>query len=166
MIPRVGLGFDVHPFATDDRQLVLGGVTIADHVGLAGHSDADCVAHAVADALLSAAGLADLGTRFPSSDESLRGMSSMAMLDIVVAEVAAHGFRIGNVSVVVVGEEPQLAPHIDAISEHLSVALAPYAAPNRRSAPLVAVTAKRGEGLDAVGEGRGIAVHSVVLLTS
>lgn len=166
MIPRVGLGFDVHAFATDDRPLVLGGVTIAGHAGLDGHSDADAVAHAVADALLSAAGLPDLGTRFPATDDTLRGVASMTLLDIVAAEVASHGFRVGNVSVVVIAEEPKLAPHLEAITEGVRHALAAYVAPNRRGAPLVSVTAKRGEGLDAVGEGRGIAVHTVVLLTT
>lgn len=163
MIPRVGLGFDVHPFANDGRPLVLGGITIPDHVGLLGHSDADAVAHAVADALLSAAGLPDLGSHFPADDETLRGVDSMGLLDVVVREVVEHGFRIGNVSVVVLAEEPRLAVHIPPMTERLTVALAPARAPDQ-SDPLVSVTAKRGEGLDAVGEGRAVAVHAVALV--
>ncbi len=113
---RVGFGYDVHPFADDaDRPLVLGGVTI-DGRGLVGHSDADAVCHAVADALLGPAGLPDLGALFPASDDQYRDASSLALLRDVVARVADAGWSVVNVDVVVNAEEPRLAPHLDAIA--------------------------------------------------
>jgi 2-C-methyl-D-erythritol 2,4-cyclodiphosphate synthase len=166
MTPRVGVGYDVHPFDAEAGPLVLGGVEIPDTPGLRGHSDADALCHAIADALLSAAGLPDLGTRFPASDPQWQGVSSLALLHDVVMAIAAATFRIGNVSAVIVAEVPPLAAHLPAMVHALTGVLAPAANPLAGPAPLVTVTAKRGEGLDAVGEGLGIAVHAVVLLTS
>src|ERR1700678_1891100 len=101
MIPRVGFGFDIHPFSGDaDRPLVLGGVTV-DGPGLAGHSDADAVAHAIADALLGAAGLGDIGTHFPDDDPAYAGADSMDLLGRVVLTLPGH-WEIGNVDVTVV----------------------------------------------------------------
>src|ERR1700748_1338991 len=111
---RVGLGYDVHPFGDAARPLVLGGVTI-DGRGLAGHSDADAVAHAVADALLGPAGLPDLGTLFPASDERYRDASSMDLLRQVCTRVSDAGWQVVNVDVVIAAEEPRLAPHLDAM---------------------------------------------------
>src|SRR3954464_1504422 len=110
MTMRVGVGSDIHPFA-DGRALVLGGVTI-DGPGLSGHSDADAVAHAVADALLGPAGLPDLGTLFPASDDRYLGASSMDLLRDVVGRLSAEGWSVGNVDVVVNAERPALAPHL------------------------------------------------------
>lgn len=159
MSMRVGLGFDVHPFADpgDGRPLVLGGVTIDGARGLAGHSDADVVAHAVADALLGPAGLPDLGTLFPASDEQHRGASSMAMLRDVVARVGAAGWRVANVDVVVAAEQPRLAPHVDAMRANLAAVLGDAA---------VSLTPKHAEGVGAVGRGEGIAAWAVALLES
>jgi 2-C-methyl-D-erythritol 2,4-cyclodiphosphate synthase len=151
---RVGLGFDVHPFG-DGRRLVLGGVEL-DGPGLVGHSDADVVAHAVADALLGAAGLDDLGTLFPASDERHRDASSMRLLDDVVARVQRSGWRVANVDVVVAAEQPTLAPHVVAMREHLSGCV---------GAP-VSIKPKRAEGVGAVGRGEGIAAWAVALLES
>jgi 2-C-methyl-D-erythritol 2,4-cyclodiphosphate synthase len=151
---RVGLGYDMHPFG-GDGPLVLGGVTI-DGEGLAGHSDADAVAHAVADALLGPAGLPDLGTLFPASDERYRGASSLGILRDVVARVAEQGWSVGNVDVVVNAERPSLAPHLDAMRANLADVLGPDA--------FVSIKAKRGEGVGTVGRGEGIAVWSVALL--
>jgi 2-C-methyl-D-erythritol 2,4-cyclodiphosphate synthase len=151
---RVGLGYDVHPFA-DGRSLVLAGVTITDGTpGLAGHSDADAVAHAVADALLGAAGLGDIGTRFPASDDRYAGADSMGLLATVVAEVRQHGWTVANVDVVVNAERPRLAPHLARMTENLARVV---------GAP-VNVKPKRGEGIGAVGRGEGIAVWAVCLL--
>jgi 2-C-methyl-D-erythritol 2,4-cyclodiphosphate synthase len=150
---RVGLGYDVHPFAPE-RLLVLGGVAIAGE-GLAGHSDADVVAHAVADALLGPAGLPDLGTLFPASDERYRAASSMALLRDVVARVAASGWSVANVDVVIAAERPRLAPHLDTIAANLSAALGD---------PFVSVKPKRGEGIGMIGRGEGIACWAVALL--
>lgn len=150
---RVGLGFDVHPFG-GDGPLVLGGVRL-EGPGLAGHSDADVVAHAVADALLGAAGLPDLGTLFPSDDERYRGADSIVLLAEVGRRVAKEGWRVVNVDVAVVAEQPRLAPHLKAMAANLAGAI---------GAPAVSVKPKRAEGLGAIGRGEGIAAIAVALL--
>ena len=151
---RVGLGYDIHPFG-GDGPLLLGGVTI-DGEGLEGHSDADAVAHAVADALLGPAGLPDLGTLFPASDERYRDASSLDLLRDVVTRVAEQGWTVGNVDVVINAERPALAPHVEAMRANLTEVLGPDA--------FVSVRAKRGEGIGTVGRGEGIAVWAVALL--
>ena len=162
-ISRVGLGFDVHPFATDGL-LVLGGVELPGPA-LAGHSDADAVAHAVADALLGAAGLPDLGTLFPAGDERYRDASSIGLLRDVAGRVSATGWRLGNVDVVVAAERPSLAPHVREMTSNVSHALlALFPSPGAQS--LVSVKPKRGEGLGAIGRSEGIAVWAVALLDS
>lgn len=155
MIPRVGQGFDVHPFSDDPaRRLVLGGVELPGP-GLDGHSDADVVAHAVADALLGAAGLGDLGTRFPASDPALAGADSMALLAQVVAAVRT-GHEIGNVDVTVVLETPKLAPHRPRMEERLSAVV---------GAP-VGVKPKRAEGLGTLGRREGVACFAVAIVAA
>ncbi len=154
---RVGLGYDVHPFSDDDaRRLVLGGVTI-DGRGLAGHSDADAVCHAVADALLGPAGLPDLGALFPASDDTYRDASSLALLRDVVTRVADAGWSVVNVDVVVNAEEPRLAPHLDAMRANVGDAL---------GGAHVSITPKRGEGIGAIGRREGIQCWAVALLES
>jgi 2-C-methyl-D-erythritol 2,4-cyclodiphosphate synthase len=152
---RVGQGFDVHPFGDDaGRPLVLGGVHIPDGRGLAGHSDADVVAHAVADALLGAAGFDDLGTLFPATDPDLAGADSMELLQLVLVRLGEAGWRVVNVDCALVAEVPRLAPHIDAMHERL---VAVVGAPVR-------VKPKRAEGLGAIGRGEGIACWAVALI--
>jgi 2-C-methyl-D-erythritol 2,4-cyclodiphosphate synthase len=151
---RVGLGYDVHAVG-GDRPLILGGVRV-DGPGLVGHSDADAIAHAVADALLGAAQLPDLGTLFPADDDRYRDANSIALLQEVVARVTAAGWAVANVDVVVVAERPRLAPHREAMNTTLSAAV---------GAP-VNVKPKRGEGVGALGRGDGIAVTAVALLVS
>jgi 2-C-methyl-D-erythritol 2,4-cyclodiphosphate synthase len=158
MTTRVGLGFDVHPFG-GDGPLVLGGVTL-DGPGLAGHSDADVVAHAVADALLGAAALGDLGTLFPATDERYRGVSSMGLLREVGARVTAAGWRVDNVDIIVAAEQPRLAPHVHAMVDNLGAALAPL------DTTAIAVKPKRAEGLGAIGRAEGIAAWAVALLST
>jgi 2-C-methyl-D-erythritol 2,4-cyclodiphosphate synthase len=154
VIPRVGLGFDVHPFSEDEgRRLVLGGVTVAGP-GLAGHSDADAVAHAIADALLGAAGLGDIGTHFPDDDPAYAGANSMDLLGRVVLTVSTH-YQIGNVDVTVIVEAPKLAPYRAAMQDRLAEVV---------GAP-VSVKAKRAEALGALGRREGIACLAVALLT-
>ena len=162
---RVGLGYDVHPFATDGsgRTLVLGGVTIPDCVGLVGHSDADAVAHAVADSLLGPSGLDDLGTLFPAGDDRYRNANSMELLDRVVAKVWAQGWGLSNVDIVIAAERPRLAPFVGEMRTRLTTALAPLAVD--QSDVFVSVTAKRGEGIGSIGRGEGIEVRAVALLT-
>jgi 2-C-methyl-D-erythritol 2,4-cyclodiphosphate synthase len=159
---RVGLGFDVHPFG-DAPPLVLGGVSIADAPRLAGHSDGDAVAHAVADAILGPAGLPDLGTLFPASDAQYRDADSMRLLAEVARRVAHDGFWVENVDVTVVAETPTLALHVDAMVANLVVALAPLREPMGFGIG-AAVRPKRGEGLGAIGRSEGIAVWAVTLL--
>ena len=152
---RIGQGFDVHRFDDDPgRPLVLGGVRIAGSPGLAGHSDADAVAHALADALLGAAGLGDLGGMFPDSDPAWAGADSLDLLAKVVAAVGAAGFRPVNADCTVVAEAPRLAGHVAAMVEHLGSVL---------GAP-VSVKATRAEGLGALGRVEGIACLAVVLV--
>ena len=160
---RVGLGFDVHPFGTAPP-LVLGGVTIADAPRLAGHSDGDAVAHAVADALLGPAGLPDLGTLFPATDEQYRGADSMGLLAEVAQQVARHGWWLENVDVAIAAETPRLAPHVEQMAANLVVVLAPLREPMGHGIG-AAVRPKRAEGLGAIGRSEGIAVWAVALLS-
>jgi 2-C-methyl-D-erythritol 2,4-cyclodiphosphate synthase len=152
---RVGHGVDVHPFSDEpSRPLVLGGVELRGSRGLAGHSDADVVAHAVADGLLGAAGLGDLGELFPDTDPAWQGADSMALLGEVVRRVAAAGWSVGNVDVTVVLEAPKVAPARAQMQAALGAVV---------GAP-VSVKAKRAEGLGARGRREGIACFAVALL--
>jgi 2-C-methyl-D-erythritol 2,4-cyclodiphosphate synthase len=154
---RVGLGFDVHRFSEDpDRPLVLGGVTIPDAPGLIGHSDADALAHAAADALLGAAGLGDLGRLFPDDDPAWADADSMDLLATVVARVTADGHRAVNVDATVVTEAPRLSPHRSAMEATMTGVV---------GAP-VNVKATRAEGLGAVGRVEGLACLAVALIES
>ena len=153
---RVGQGFDVHPFSDDpERPLVLGGVRFTDGRGLAGHSDADVIAHAVTDALLGACGLGDIGQHFPDTDPSLAGADSLELLARAVADVRAAGWVPQNVDCTVVLDRPRLAPHRDAIQRGLGAVV---------GAP-VTVKGKRPEGLGALGRGEGVACFAVALVT-
>jgi 2-C-methyl-D-erythritol 2,4-cyclodiphosphate synthase len=152
---RVGHGFDVHRFSDDhDRVLRLAGVAVPGHRGLAGHSDADVIAHAVADALLGAIGRGDIGELFPDSDPAWAGADSMTLLASVAALIVGDAWRVGNVDVTVVAESPRLAPHRGAMQDRLSAVL---------DGP-VSVKAKRAEGLGALGRQEGIACWAVALL--
>jgi 2-C-methyl-D-erythritol 2,4-cyclodiphosphate synthase len=147
------LGFDVHQFSPDaGRPLVLGGITMTGP-GLVGHSDADAVAHAIADALLGAAGLGDIGTHFPDDDPAYAGVDSTDLLGRVVLTVSSH-YQIGNVDVTVVTEAPKLAPYRQAMEARLTQVV---------GAP-VSVKAKRAEGLGALGRREGIACMAVAVL--
>jgi 2-C-methyl-D-erythritol 2,4-cyclodiphosphate synthase len=153
---RVGQGFDVHPFSDDPtRALVLGGVTFAGERGLAGHSDADVVAHAVTDALLGAAGLGDIGQHFPDTDPAFAGADSVDLLRRAVGDVRAAGWEPGNVDCTVVLEAPRLAPRRAEIEGALSDAV---------GAP-VTVKGKRAEGLGALGRAEGIACFAVAVVS-
>jgi 2-C-methyl-D-erythritol 2,4-cyclodiphosphate synthase len=153
---RVGQGFDIHPFSDDPgRALVLGGVVFEGAPGLAGHSDADAVAHAVTDALLGAAGLGDIGQHFPDSDPALAGADSLDLLRRAVADVRAAGWEPGNVDCTVVLEAPKLAPHREEVQRRLSEAV---------GAP-VTVKGKRAEGLGALGRREGIACFAVAIVS-
>lgn len=152
---RVGQGYDVHALSDDPaRPLVLGGVTFEGAPGLAGHSDADVVAHAVADALLGAAGLGDLGLHFPDTDPAWSGADSLVLLAEVVRRLAGAGWRPANADCTVVLERPRLAPHRAVMEARLGAVL---------DAP-VSVKAATPEGLGALGRGEGIACSAVALV--
>jgi 2-C-methyl-D-erythritol 2,4-cyclodiphosphate synthase len=154
---RVGQGFDIHRFTDDaDRRLVLGGVLFGDERGLAGHSDADVIAHAAADALLGAAGLGDIGQHFPDTDPRWKGADSIELLSEVARMVRASGFEPGNVDCAVVCERPKLAPRRAEIEANLSAAV---------GAP-VTIKGNRAEGLGALGRVEGIACWAVAVVES
>ncbi|MBI2943040.1 MAG: 2-C-methyl-D-erythritol 2,4-cyclodiphosphate synthase [Candidatus Wallbacteria bacterium] len=153
---RVGFGFDVHPFA-DRRKLVLGGVEVAHPRGLAGHSDADVLSHAVADALLGAAGEGDLGQHFPASEPRWKGCSSLVFLEAIREILNRGGFRIVNVDCTVVAERPKVLPYVGAIRESLGRTLGIEAA-------RIGVKGKTCEGLGAIGREEGMAAYAVALL--
>jgi 2-C-methyl-D-erythritol 2,4-cyclodiphosphate synthase len=146
---RTGIGVDSHAFAPG-RRLVLGGVEIPHDAGLAGHSDADVLAHAIADALLGAAGLGDIGRHFPDTDPQWKDADSMELLRAVVARVGA----VEHVDATVMMERPKLAPHRDAIRASLEAALG----------CTVNVKATTGEGMGFVGRGEGVAALAVATL--
>jgi len=156
VIPRIGLGYDVHPFA-GARALVLGGETIPYPRGLAGHSDADALCHAIADALLGALALGDLGAHFPDTDARWKNARSLELLAEVVAMVHDRGWRVGNVDATIVTEMPKLAPHVPAIRANLAEVLA---IPLER----VSVKATRPEKLGALGRNEGLAVQAIALV--
>jgi 2-C-methyl-D-erythritol 2,4-cyclodiphosphate synthase len=159
---RVGLGFDIHPFG-DGPPLVLAGVRIAGSPRLAGHSDGDAIAHAVADSLLGPTGLPDLGTLFPADDENLRDADSMQLLGDVAARASELGWWVENVDIVVAAEQPRLAPHVEAMVANVVSALTCTREP-MGSGINVAIRPKRGEGLGAIGRAEGIAVWAVAAL--
>ncbi len=153
---RVGLGVDAHAFAPG-RRLVLGGVDIPHPVGLAGHSDADVVAHALCDALLGAAGLGDIGEHFPDSDPAFEGAHGMDLLGRVAAMVRGRGLEIVNADVTVLAEEPRVSPHRGAMRENLAGAMG-------IGADRVGVKATTTEGMGLVGRREGIVALAVALV--
>lgn len=152
---RIGQGFDVHARSDDpDRRLVLGGVEFADVPGVVGHSDGDAVAHACAEALLGAAGLGDIGQRFPDTDPANEGADSIQLLRTVTSEVGAAGWQPVNIDCSVVCDSPKIAPVRAEMQRRLSDAV---------GAP-VTVKGRRPEGLGALGRGEGIVVFAVALV--
>jgi len=154
--PRVGLGVDVHALAPPGP-LLLGGVRVPHDRGLVGHSDADVLAHAVADALLGAAGLGDLGALFPSDDERWRGADSLDLLAAVAARLRSAGWTVGNVDATVVAERPALAPYTAAMAERLASACGV-------ADGVIVVRAKSSDGLGLAGRGEGVAALAVALV--
>ncbi len=154
---RIGHGYDSHRF-DPSRPLKLGGVAIPGEQGLAGHSDADVLLHAIIDAMLGALALGDIGGHFPDTDPRWKGADSSELLRLAVRDVWAAGYVLGNLDATVICERPRLKPHVAAIRTRLSSLL---------EVPLerISVKGKTNEGMDAVGEGKGIAVHCVALLT-
>jgi 2-C-methyl-D-erythritol 2,4-cyclodiphosphate synthase len=153
---RVGIGYDIHRFEAG-RPLILGGIELPGETGLAGHSDADVLLHAVIDALLGAAGLGDIGQHFPSDNARWKDASSLDLLARTLALVREAGFETGNVDVTVIAEQPRLAPHIPQMRAGISEALG--VEPSR-----INVKATTNEGIGAIGKGEGIAAMAVALV--
>lgn len=153
---RIGEGWDVHALVTD-RPLVLGGITIPHSHGLAGHSDADALLHAITDALLGAAGLGDIGRHFPDTDAAFKGADSAVLLAEALRRVRTAGWTPVNIDSTIVAQAPKMAPHIPAMRERIAAVL---------SLPVdrVNVKAKTAEKMGPVGEGRAIETRAVCLL--
>jgi 2-C-methyl-D-erythritol 2,4-cyclodiphosphate synthase len=153
---RIGSGYDVHAFVPN-RPLILSGVTIPHELGLAGHSDADVVIHAVVDALLGAAALGDIGQHFPSSDLRWKDQPSTVFLTYTLELLRQHGWRISNIDATIVAERPRMGPHILAMRTHLAEHL-------HLEIGQVSVKAKTTDGLGFAGRQEGIACQAVALL--
>ncbi len=154
---RIGQGFDAHALVTG-RKLIIGGVEIPHEKGLAGHSDADVLIHAVCDALLGAAGLGDIGTHFPDTDARYKGIDSRKLLREVAQLLRQKKLRVANVDATIIAQAPKMAPHIAAMRANLAsdLGVAPDA---------VNVKAKTTEKLGFIGRGEGIAAEAVALLS-
>ena len=155
---RIGHGYDVHKLV-EGRKLILGGVEILYEKGLLGHSDADVLLHAIADSLLGAAALGDIGKLFPDSDEKYKGADSLVLLGEVAKRLCEAGYRVVNVDSTVIAQAPKLAPHIEAMRENIARAL-------NVPTDSVSVKATTEEGLGFSGRKEGISAHAVCLIDS
>jgi len=155
---RIGHGFDVHQFA-QDRPLIIGGVNIPHHLGLAGHSDADVLLHAICDALLGAAGLGDIGRHFPETDHSYKNVDSRVLLRHVMGLLHEKNFVAINIDATIVAQQPKMAPHIDAMCRHIAEDV-------QIDQTQINVKATTTEKLGFTGREEGIAAHAVCLIDS
>ena len=153
---RIGMGYDVHRLV-EDRKLILGGVEIPYEKGLLGHSDADCLTHAVMDALLGAAAMGDIGKHFPDTDEKYKGADSIELLRVVKSMLEEKGYKVGNVDATIIAQRPKMAPHIPEMIRIISEAL-------EIDGGRVNIKATTEEGLGFTGEGLGISCQAVALL--
>ena len=156
---RIGIGFDQHAFAPEgtDRPLMLGGLEIAGHRGLQGHSDADVLLHSICDAVLGALGLGDMGRHFPDSDPHLKGVSSLVLLEKVVLLMKERGYSLINLDTVVIAKNPAIAPHADRMRERIAEVM--QATPAE-----VNIKGTSPEGIGGLGRGEGIAAESIALV--
>jgi 2-C-methyl-D-erythritol 2,4-cyclodiphosphate synthase len=157
MIFRSGIGYDAHRLV-EGRKLVLGGVEIPHGRGLEGHSDADVICHAMADALLGAIGAGDIGHHFPNTDESLRGISSLEILKRVAALLAQKNVRVTNVDTTLIAEAPKIAPHIPAMRKAIATALGV-------GESIINLKATTNEGLGTIGRGEGMAAMAIATIS-
>ncbi len=153
---RIGQGFDIHALV-EGRKLILGGVSIPHELGLAGHSDADVLLHAICDALIGAAALGDIGKHFPDADSRYAGIDSRKLLREVVALLHGRGYRVVNIDSTVIAQAPKLAPYILSMRENIAADLG-------IALEDVNVKAKTAERLGAVGRGEGMVAEAVVLI--
>lgn len=154
---RIGLGYDVHRLV-QERDLIIGGVTIPYEKGLLGHSDADVLLHAIMDSLLGASALGDIGTHFPDTDERYRGASSIKLLEEVGKLLYKNGFSINNIDSTIIAQKPRMSPHIMNMRENIAKAL-------NIDINKINVKATTEEGLGFTGTGEGISSQSICLLT-
>ena len=154
---RIGHGYDVHRLV-EGRKLIMGGVDIPYEKGLLGHSDADVLLHAIADALLGALAMGDIGKHFPDTDPAFKGADSMKLLEHVVGLIKAKGYCVGNLDATIIAQKPKMAPHIQSMRENIARACGV-------GLDLINVKATTEEGLGFTGTGEGISAHAVVLLT-
>jgi len=153
---RIGIGYDIHRLV-ENRKLVLGSVEIPYKKGLKGHSDGDALLHAIADAMLGALALGDIGNHFPDTDPKFKDADSTVLLGEVYKLVSERGWEPTNIDANIIAEKPKMAPHIEAMRVHISEILS-------IPADAVSVKARTHEGLDAVGKGEAIEVQAVVLM--
>jgi 2-C-methyl-D-erythritol 2,4-cyclodiphosphate synthase len=153
---KIGIGYDVHALV-NDRKLIIGGVSIPFEKGLAGHSDADVLVHALCDALLGAAGLDDIGSNFPDTDPRYKDISSIKLLEKTKGMVDRSNFRVVNADAVLLAEKPRLAPYKREMQQNLARAL-------NVNTSCINIKATTSEGLGFIGNGQGIAAQCVVLL--
>ena len=153
---RIGMGIDVHALV-EGRPLILGGVTVPHSLGLSGHSDGDALTHAVVDALLGAAGMGDIGSRFPSSDDTYKDADSLTFLSVIAPELAEAGWSIENVDATIIAQRPALSPFVKEMAENMARALA-------IDANQINVKATTSDRLGIAGREEGIAAFAVALL--
>jgi 2-C-methyl-D-erythritol 2,4-cyclodiphosphate synthase len=153
---RIGQGFDVHALV-EGRPLIIGGVTIPHDRGLAGHSDADVLLHAICDAVIGALALGDIGQHFPDTDPRFKGADSRVLLRAVVEKMRAAGYRLGNLDSTLIAQAPKMAPHIPAMRANIAADFGAH--PEQ-----ISVKAKTAEKLGSLGRGEGIVAEVVVLL--
>lgn len=153
---KIGIGYDSHKLV-NGRRLVIGGVEIHHKKGLAGHSDADVLIHAIIDALFGAAGLVDIGSHFPNTDERFKDIDSRLLLRQAVKLVSDKGYRIGNIDAVIIAEEPKMAPYIDKMRKNIAEDMG-------IEVDRISIKAKTNEGMGFVGRGEAIASQAVALL--
>ena len=153
---RIGHGYDVHRLVAD-RKLIMGGVDIPWEKGLLGHSDADVLLHAIADAVLGALAMGDIGKHFPDTDPAFKGADSMKLLEHVVGLVRGRGYRVGNLDATIIAQQPKMAPHIQAMRENIARVCGV-------DVDRINVKATTEEGLGFTGSGEGISAHAVVLM--
>lgn len=156
MSMRVGFGYDVHPLVAG-RKLILGGIEISHTKGLAGHSDADALVHAVGDAILGAMGEGDLGKHYPSSDPQYKDISSLRLLEDIAGKLAKNGFRLVNLDSTLIAQAPRLGAHLEAMAVQLAKVLGIER--NR-----VNVKVKSGEGVGSIGREEAIAAQAACLI--
>lgn len=153
---RIGFGYDIHRLVAD-RKLILGGTEIPSDLGLEGHSDADCLTHAIADAILGACGLPDIGHQFPNTDPTIEGIDSQIILKKSAHLAAEKGYQLGNIDSCIIAEKPKIAPYIDRMKAVLGQTLG-------LSADRIGIKATTHEKLGSLGAGEGIAAHAVCIL--